>query len=154
MRELVLGFFGSLLLALLYNVNKKHFFWVGLSGSMGWFAYKLVLNASGQVAISTFTGALAVGIFSEFMARRLKLPATVFSISGIFPLVPGIGAYQTAQMMVENRLTEAAITGIETIASAGSIAIGIMLASAIFRTYTRVRVSTFKLSTKQHEREK
>lgn len=141
MRELVLAFFGSLLPALLYNVNKKNFILVGLSGAIGWFAYMWILEVSGQVILSTFAGAVAVGIYSEAMARIMKLPATVFSIAGIFPLVPGIGAYNTAQLIGENKLTEAGKTGIETVASAGSIALGIMLVSAVFRVYTNSRAA-------------
>ncbi|MCX7708462.1 MAG: threonine/serine exporter family protein [Clostridia bacterium] len=140
MIELVLAFFGSLLPAALFNVNKKHFIWVGLSGSVGWFAYSGVLNPSEQVILSTFAGAAAVGIYSEIMARALKVPATVFSISGIFPLVPGIGAYNTVQLIVENKLSEAAGKGIETLASAGAIALGIMLISAMFRVVGKARV--------------
>lgn len=138
MRELVLAFFGSLLPALLNNVNKKRFLWVGISGAAGWFVYSWLLDTTGQVIVSTFAGAVAVGIYSEIMARAMKLPATVFSISGIFPIVPGIGAYNTAQFIVENKLPEAAAKGIETIASAGSIALGVMLVSAMFRFYSGV----------------
>jgi len=138
MGEIVLAFFGSLLPAILYNVNKRHFFWVGLSGVSGWMIYSWLYSDTGQVIVSTFAGAVAVGVFSESMARALKVPATVFSVCGIFPLVPGIGAYNTVQAIVENNLEKAAGVAVETIASAGSIALGIMFASALFRVLSRM----------------
>lgn len=142
MKELILSFFGSMLPALLFNVNKKHFFWVGLSGVIAWFSYSRVLEMYGQIIVATFTGALAVGLFSEFMARVKKLPATVFSISGIFPIVPGYGAYQTVQLMSAGQLSEAAKSGLVTVSSAGSIALGIMLISAFFRVYGNKKTSS------------
>ena len=129
----MLAFFGSLCPAILFNVDRKKFLWIGLSGSFGWLLYSWAYKISGQVVLSTFVGAVAVGIYSEIAARTLKSPATIFSISGIFPLVPGIGAYNTVQFMVENRLTEAAVSAVETLSSAGSIALGIMLISAVFK---------------------
>lgn len=137
MIDLILAFFGSMLPAVLYNVDKKSLFWVGLSGAAGWAAYMLVFGATGQVVFSTFAGAVMVGLYSESMARTIKQPATIFSAAGMFPLVPGIGAYNTVQRIVENNLAEAAGTGIETVASAGAIALGIMLVSVTFRMFPK-----------------
>lgn len=139
MKEMILAFVGSLCPAVLFNVERNKTLWVGLSGTLGWMVYAGTLQSTQQVILCTFLGAVMVGFYSEFMARLLKCPATVFSVSGIFPLVPGIGGYQTAQMIVENRLADAAGKGIETLASAGAIAIGIMLMSAVFKVYTRMK---------------
>lgn len=139
MKELVLAFLGSLCPAVLINVDKKKFFWVGLSGSIGWFVFAWVNGITGQTVVATFAGAVSVGLYSECTAKILKSPATVFSISGIFPLVPGIGAYNTAQLIVENKLIEAASKGIETVLSAGAIALGIILMSAVFRASSRLK---------------
>lgn len=141
MFEIFLAFLGSLCPAILFNVERKKFLWIGLSGSIGWLTFTGLNNTTGQLIFSTFLGAVAVGIYSEVMARILKAPATVFSVSGIFPLVPGIGAYETVQLIVENMLPQAASKAINTIASAGSIALGIMLVSAIFKASKRIRNS-------------
>lgn len=135
----LLAFMGSLCPAVLFNADRKKFIWIGVSGSLGWLVYSHLFSITGQVILSTFAGALMVGIYSEVMARFLKSPATVFSVSGIFPLVPGIGAYQTVQLIVENHLSDAASKAIETVASAGSIALGIMLVSAFFRVTIKIK---------------
>lgn len=133
----MLAFIGSLCAGILFNVRRKNLIWVGLSGTAGWIAYSVLYKATGAIIVSTFVGAVAVGLFSESLARITKSPATVFSISGIFPLVPGIGAYTTVQYVVEDKLSQAAGKAIETVASAAAIAFGIMLIYAGFRIITR-----------------
>jgi uncharacterized membrane protein YjjB (DUF3815 family) len=134
---MLLAFIGSLCAGILFNVKSKNLIWTGLSGALGWVSYILMNRATGGVIVATFIGAVAVGLFSESAARIVKSPATVFSIPGIFPLVPGIGAYTTVQYIFENRLSDAARTAVETIASAAAIAFGIMIVYAVFRILTR-----------------
>jgi uncharacterized membrane protein YjjB (DUF3815 family) len=139
MKEIIAAFFGSIFPGILFNIDRRKLLWTGLSGAIGWMAYAWMLDVTGKIIFSTFFGAIFVGLYSESMARIMKSPATLFSISGIFPLVPGIGAYETVQFMVESKLSQAANKGLETIASAAAIAFGIMLMSAVFRIVIRVR---------------
>jgi len=83
--------------------------------------------------IAVFLGAAAVSVYSEVMARIRKTPATIFSISGIFPLVPGVDAYRTIQMLTEQNYSDAVAFGVSTAAKASLIAFGILLVSAVFR---------------------
>ncbi|WP_010248799.1 threonine/serine exporter family protein [Acetivibrio cellulolyticus] len=133
MEEIILAFIASLCPAIMYNVTRKNLLWVGLSGMLGWITYAWILESTGNVVISSFLGAVVVGLYSESVARLIKAPAMVFSIPGIFPLVPGIAIYNSTQYISENKLFEAANTGIQAIASAAAIAFGILLISAVFR---------------------
>jgi uncharacterized membrane protein YjjB (DUF3815 family) len=135
----ILAFFGSLFPATLYNVDKKRFLWVGLSGVTGWIAYDYFNKGTGNVILATFIGSLVVGLYSEIMARKIKAPAIIFSVSGIFPLVPGLGAYETAKFFMDKDVMGGITKGIETFASAGSIAIGIMLMSGAFKASKKFR---------------
>jgi uncharacterized membrane protein YjjB (DUF3815 family) len=141
MEYLILAFFGSILPAIFFNLGKKNFIFAGLCGTVGWGIYMLVYSVTGQVILSSFAGAFAVGICSETLARILKVPASILSVAGMFPLVPGIGGYNTVRLVVENNLSAAAGKGIETMASAGAIALGIILSSSIFRTANKFRKS-------------
>jgi uncharacterized membrane protein YjjB (DUF3815 family) len=131
------AFIASICPGILYNVEKRNLIWVGLSGTLGWFVYSRVYNVSSDMIFSSFLGAVAVGLYSEILARVRKAPATVFSITGIFPLVPGIAAYNTIQYIAGSNLSEAANRGIETITSATAIAFGILLTSAVFRMFKK-----------------
>ena len=131
--EFLLAFGGSFCAGFLFNIKGSKLLWAGLSGMAGWIAYVFVITFTGQLFFSVFAGAIAVGVFSEIMARVLKIPATVFSIPGIFPLVPGIAAYETIQHLLSDRLQEAGGKMVETIAAAGAIAFGILLVTALFK---------------------
>lgn len=137
--QLIMAFVGSVCAGILFNVRKEKLFWTGLSGALGWLSYSLFHTATGTVIIPIFMGAVAVGLYSESAARLLKTPVTVFSISGIFPLVPGVTAYTAIQFLVENRLEEAAGKIVETLGSAFAIAFGLMLITGIFRFASRLR---------------
>ncbi|HHY24801.1 MAG TPA: threonine/serine exporter [Clostridiaceae bacterium] len=139
MKQIILAFFGSLAPSIFFNTSRKNLVWAGLSGVTGWILYIFVLNTTGDAVLSVFAGSLAIGMYSEIMARILKTPATIYSLSGIFPIVPGVPAYNTIEYLVKNDLINAASTGIETIASAGAIAFGIMLMSAAFRFFIKIR---------------
>ncbi|MFZ5987060.1 MAG: threonine/serine exporter family protein [Bacillota bacterium] len=138
MKEIILAFIGSICPGILYNVEKRNLVWIGLCGMSGWITYSRFYALTGELAFSTFLGAVAVGIYSESLARLLRAPTTIFSIPGIFPLVPGITAYSVIQYITERRLYEAASKGIEAVSSAGAIAFGILLTSAVFRIFKRL----------------
>lgn len=131
--EFLLAFVGSFCAGFLFNIKGSKLLWAGLSGMVGWIVYASVLTVTGQLFLSVFAGAVAVGVFSEIMARILKMPATVFSIPGIFPLVPGIAAYETIQFLLSDKMREAGGKMVETIAGAGAIAFGILLVTALFK---------------------
>lgn len=131
--QVVLAFFGSIFPAILFNIDRKKILWAGLSGALGWVVYLLIYDQTKSQIVASFVGAFAVGVYSESMARKLKTPAFGFLIPGIFPLVPGIIAYNTLRSIVENNLSEAFSKGIQTIAIGGGIGFGIMLSTAIFK---------------------
>lgn len=133
MGEIILAFIASICPGIMYNVTRRNLLWVGFSGMLGWITYAGMLESTGNVIFSSFFGAVVVGLYSESVARLRKAPAMVFSIPGIFPLVPGIAIYNSTQYIAENKLLESANTGIQAIASAAAIACGILITSAIFR---------------------
>ena len=138
MTDILLAFASSFAGGIIFNIKKENLLWSGVSGALGWLAYSLLHRFTGDNTLSTFVGAAVVSIFSEGMARLLKSPATIYSIPGIFPLVPGIAAYTTFQYIMENKLSSAASKGIETLFSAAAIAFGIMLVYGVFRFASRL----------------
>lgn len=133
MKELILAFSGSFFPSVLFNIDRKNLFWAGLSGAVGWGIFTLAYSITKSMVLSVLLGSIGIGVYGEAMARMRKSPASIFTIPGIFPLVPGIGAYNTVFAIVEGRMADAYNTGIETIAIAGSIAFGVMLATAFFK---------------------
>jgi uncharacterized membrane protein YjjB (DUF3815 family) len=137
--QIILAFFGSIFPAILFNIDRRKILWAGLCGAIGWTVYLLIFYATNSPISASFVGAIAVGVYSESMARIFKTPAFGFLIPGIFPLVPGFTAYTTLRYIVENNLSEALNKGIQTIAVGGSIAFGIMLSTAIFKFISKIK---------------
>ncbi len=135
--QIILAFFGSIFPVILFNIDRKKIIWTGFAGSFGWAAYLVVYNFYiPSVALSSFVGALVVGIYSEIMARWLKTPAVQFSIPGIFPLVPGIMAYMTISSIVKQNYSAAAYMGVQTLAAGGAISFGIMISATTTKLLT------------------
>lgn len=137
--QIVLAFGGSIFPAILFNIDRKKIGWAGLCGALGWVAYLIIYGESGSPIAASFVGALVVGVYSESMARKMKTPAFGFLIPGIFPLVPGFMAYTTLRFIVDNNLSLAFNKGVQTLAVGGAIGFGVMLSTAIFKFFTKLR---------------
>ncbi|MEG0307312.1 MAG: threonine/serine exporter family protein [Clostridium sp.] len=138
MKQIILAFFGSIFPAILFNIDRKKLFWAGISGALGWGIYLIVFRYGESPIMASFLGAFAVGMYSEVMSRRLKTPNMQFSIPGIFPLVPGVMAYNTIINIVDQDYQLASSTSIMTIIIGGAIAFGIMLSSTTFKFFVRL----------------
>lgn len=113
----------------LFNIKGKNLIFASFGGAITWFTYLLSLKLHASIMIALFLAALAAGIYSEFLARILKAPVTIFSICSVIPLVPGGGMYYTMLSSVQGDINKFLSTGLDTLASAGAIAVGILLAS-------------------------
>ncbi len=132
--NLFCSFAGTIGFAIIYNVPKKYYIGCGVTGMAGWIVY---LIASGQnyvtSAVGSFFGALVVVFMSRILSVWMKCPITIFLISGILPLVPGAGIYNTVYFIVTNQLAQAALKGIESLKVAFAIVIGIVIVVSIPR---------------------
>lgn len=137
----LLAFLGSVFPVILFNIDRKKIGWAGLGGAIGWIAYSIVFAEMGSSIIGSFFGAFVVNLYSELMARKLKTPASMFYIPGIFPLVPGITAYSTITYLVEANFGAALNKGVLTLAIGGAIAFGMMLSSTIVKFISKVRAT-------------
>ena len=85
---------------------------------------------------STQIGELAAQFFiagagTLSFAVVLKMPVTVFLLSGIFPLVPGAGIYYTAYYFIQGNNALALSNGISTFKVAVALAVGISLVLSV-----------------------
>jgi uncharacterized membrane protein YjjB (DUF3815 family) len=133
MKDIVLAFLGSYCPAILFNIERKNLVWAGLCGAAGWTAYKSILLLTESEIFAVFIAAIVISLISEVMAKLLRTPSTVFYIPSLFPIVPGISAYNTVLYIIDKKIIEATYKGLETLGSAGAIAFGILLISTIFR---------------------
>ena len=99
--ELAAQFFiagvGTLCFAVLFACPRKSLFFCGLVGAVGWFVYELAVMLGADSAAASLLAVIPLTLLTRVFAITLKMPVTVFLLSGIFPLVPGAGIYYTAK---------------------------------------------------------
>lgn len=135
--DFICAFIGTLAFSHLYNVPKKHYFYCGLVGAIGYICYCL-LDVRVSATFATFVATMIVVLCSRILTVFRKCPITVFLVSGIFPLVPGAGVYNTAYYFVVNDLEQASACGINALKIAFAIVLGIVFVVSIPRqVFTR-----------------
>jgi uncharacterized membrane protein YjjB (DUF3815 family) len=90
-----------------------------------------------QSTFAYFAAALMVGLLCELTARIKERTTTLYLVSAIIPLVPGLGLYRTIMYAANNDYDQALATGSATIAGIGAIALALTIATVVF---TKVRL--------------
>ncbi|SKA75836.1 Uncharacterized membrane protein YjjB, DUF3815 family [Clostridium sp. USBA 49] len=132
----IYAFLASLGFGVLFNIKGKNLFFASLGGGITWGIYLVVFKYYKFDLFSLFIASLFAGIYSEIFARILKTPVTTFSICSIITLVPGRGMYYTMLESVQGNINNFLSTGLNTLSSAGAIAVGILLASSVTKVIT------------------
>jgi len=129
--------------AILFNVPRRLLAGCFLSGAIGHTLRTMLMNAGASVEFSTLIGAVAVGFVSVNLSNRYSVPASIFTVTGAIPLVPGVFAYQTIVVLLSatsapgdqsvELLAAAGINGVRTALVLSAIAFGITAPTLIFR---------------------
>lgn len=123
--EMAAAVVGTVAFSVLFGVPRQYYRYCGLIGGAGWAVYRgfsLICDSPGASLAAT----MVVIFLSRLMAVRERCPATIFLISGIFPLVPGAGVYWTAYYIVTEQLQKAMETGYLAVKIAVAIVLGIV----------------------------
>lgn len=142
-RDLVWSGLAALGFAILFNVPKRLLLGCFLCGAVGHTLRSVLVNSGASVEFSTLVGAVAVGFISVYLSDRYSVPASIFTVTGAIPLVPGVFAYQTIVGLLNatsaagdqsvDLLAAAGINGVRTTLILGVIAFGIAAPMLLFR---------------------
>ena len=124
---------------ILFNIKGKKLIFAALGGGLSWYCYSLPLSLGLSEVSSLFISALVFSTYSEVLARIFKTPVTSFVICALFPLVPGSGMYYTMLATINGDLQNAVHLGINTLANAGTLALGVIFISTITSLIFRVK---------------
>lgn len=133
------AFLSSLGFGVLFNIRGKNLIIASLGGGLSWFTYLLSGRLQPSAVFSLFLASLVGSIYSEIMARIYKSPVTLFIICAIIPLVPGGGMYYATLEAVKGNFDASLSKGVETLFSAGAIAIGIVFVSSISTIFKKIK---------------
>lgn len=131
--------------ALVFNVPRRALFGCVLAGALGHSVRSLLMGMEVNVIPATLAGAVAIGFWGDYWARRWRIPAAVFTVSGAIPMVPGSLAFKamlsilsvattsTSSFLLQTRLAEAGNAAITTTLVLGALAVGIAAPALLFQ---------------------
>ena len=142
----IYSFFSVIGFSVLVYLPRKLIVAASISGTIGWITDVTFQLLGTNCRIPAFAGSRAVGLVGEILAVVKKHPATLFTIPGIIPFVPGYGIFYTMLHIVEKDFTLALTTGAESLFIAISIACGIVLATTFVRIMRPTIEKIFKIA--------
>jgi len=135
--KMLLAFVTSLFTGVTLHIPFRTWLAVGATGTLGWTVYRLALDRGLPGVIAAAGGAMTVGLMAEILARVQKEPATVYIVSGIIPLVPGVIAYNAMLKFLENRFTQGLALGFEAFLIAAYVAAGLAVVSVVVNYFSK-----------------
>ena len=127
----LISFVATLGFGIAFNIKGKKLFFAAVGGGISWFFYSLFLEVGLSEISSLFISSILFSIYSEVLARIYKTPVTTFVVCALIPLVPGSGMYFTMLSAINGDIAESLELGLKTLASAGTLALGVLFVSTI-----------------------
>lgn len=98
-RSLAAGL-GTVAFAVMFGVRREHFIDCGILGAISWLAYMVLSRLRYTELPAVFVSCFLVVMASRILAVLRKCPITVFLMTSLFPLLPGISFYRSVYYML------------------------------------------------------
>ena len=106
------AFFGTVGFAMLVHVPRRAWFISGLIASLSYLVYWFMVFLGLPDPMAIFIGSLFGSVVGLFSARKKKIIGTVFLMSAVVPVVPGLGLYRMMAALGQGQISSGARTGI------------------------------------------
>lgn len=133
--EVIFAFFITISFAVLFNVRGKLIIYSGIAGAISWLFYLIFTNEGYSYSTCYLLATAITAFYSEIMAKKLQTTVPTLLIAALIPMAPGGGVYYTMLYLVQNKYQESVLKGMETLIIAGSMALGIILVTTLFRIF-------------------
>lgn len=118
---------------ILFNVHGWGSILCALGSALTWLMYLICTQLGCGIYAKNFYSELVAAAYAESLARIRKYPVTSYLVISSIPLLPGAGIYYTMSTGLMGNVQQAIQKGLETAGIAGSLAVGILLVSTVFR---------------------
>ncbi len=139
MTDLIILFIGVIFgvgaSAITFRIPSSELFWATCTGILGWEVLAGLQFYDFQTLSATTLGALTVSLVAEILARDRKVPAPIYTVPAILPLVPGRASYNAMLFLIKGDYPRASHDGFEALLGAGGISIGLLMGSAMARAW-------------------
>lgn len=157
MMKLVIDFLlsgiASMGFAIFFNIPRRVIPMVGITGGSGWVLSIIIQKLEVSSNWAYFAAAVLVSFLAEIFARKTHNPSTLFSIPGIYPLVPGYGLYSTMYYFTRGEVNLGVVSLLQTLSAAGAIAVGIITMSSFWTIMKKRRADKERTKKEQYEKE-
>ena len=119
------AFFGTVGFAMLVHIPKRAWFVSGIIAVLSYMVYWGLTYIAIPDAMAVFAGALFGSLNGLLCARRMKIIGTVFLMSAIVPVVPGIGLYRMMAAIGQGQIATGAKTGVSAMITIAMIVLGL-----------------------------
>lgn len=133
LRDFVACMAAVLCYGIIISVPRKPLFYGACGGALSYLVYRLIHTLSGHEMIGYLVGTLVAAVGAELLARRCKMPVTIFVLPGIIPLVPGVGLYRSMLCLIRNDISGFLHEGVRTLFISGIIAVTVAVINALAR---------------------
>lgn len=133
--EVIFAFFITISFAVLFNVRGKLIIYSGIAGAISWLFYLIFTNEGYSYSTCYLLATAITAFYSEIMAKKLQTTVPTLLIAALIPMAPGGGVYYTMLYLVQNKYQESVLKGMETLIIAGSMALGIIFVTTLFRIF-------------------
>ena len=137
--QILMGGLGSLGFGVLFHLRRTRLLIATIGGLMSWTVFLVLAPLFPSEAVRYFFSAAAVTVYSEVFARVIKTPTTTFLVPSLIPLIPGGSLYYTMASLFGGNLSTFLDKAVYTLELAVSLALGIVLVTAIAHTVTRLQ---------------
>ena len=146
--QTLVAFIASLGFGIIFNIKGKKLIFAAIGGGLSWFFYLYLTTIGISAILSLFISSVVFSIYSEICARYLKTPVTTLIICALITLVPGAGMYYTMYQAITGNVSGSVTLGLNTLASAGALALGVIFVSTITKQVTNLKKVKEKLFEK------
>lgn len=142
----LVAFVADVFFAVLLKSPRRSLFQIGLTGAVGWFIYLLSVPYVDKV-VATLFASLTIALLSQYFARVLKTPATVYFLPAFIPLVPGEGVYRAVFAFIESDYSSATVHLNGALLISGASAVAIFLVDSLISL--KLRLNFIKFNKKE-----
>ena len=129
--QVIAATLGVLAFAVLFHAPRRRYAACALCGGFCW-AMFLVFSALGlNMFMATVAAVMMMTLLARVLSVAMRMPNTVFIVTGIFAIVPGAGIYYSAYSLMVSDMVLFQQKSKETVLLAGAIALGILIGMSV-----------------------
>ena len=130
---------GGIGFTIVFNIHGRGKILCIIGSGLTWSIFGITFYYSKNELLGYLFATVFSAGYAEIMARIRKFPTISYLIISIFPLIPGAGIYYSTNHLVQGNMPLFVERSLNTIAIAGTMAVGILFISTIARIITTIK---------------